>query len=239
MMFVFLLAALAVAGFGVWLSRRGHVAGQVVMGLGGLALIGLIALQVKQNVLTPGPKRRNRYEMAVSFALANCMLGDAAGRSGSVVLLFPPRPVMSADAEQNYEDGFVAPLRHGRGNLSLKAVRLDGPDRNLSAFKKALDQAPEAMAVVSYAGVPPGFETLFRAAQTNMPFFYVFDAEGTTDWLGPLKDGRIKAVVVPRPGVGTGGSGAAAGMPEAIFDRFYLLATPESADEVAASLRSH
>jgi hypothetical protein len=239
MTFLLLLAALAVAGTGVWLSRRRNVPGQVLMGLGGLGLIAVIALQVRQNVLSPQAKTRNRYEMAVSFCLANCLLGDAAGQSGSVVLLFPERDVMSADSEENYEEGFVFPLRHGRGKLNLKAVRLEGANREVSAFKQALAQAPEAMAVVSYAGVPAGFESLFSAGQTNIPLFYAFDAGGTTDWLGALEDGRIKAVVVPRPGVDARARGAAAGMPEGIFEQFYLLATPENAEEIAATLKAH
>lgn len=208
------------------------------MGLGGLGLIAVIASQFRQNILSPQPKARNRYEMAVSFCLANCLLGDAAGQSGSVLLLFPQRHVMSADSEENYEEGFVPPLRHGRGKLTLKAVRLDGANRDLSAFKQALAQAPEAMAVVSYAGVPAGFESLFSAGQTNIPLFYAFDAEGTTDWLGALKEGRIKAVVVPRPGVDARVRGAAGGMPESIFEQFYLLATAENAEEIAATLKA-
>jgi len=239
MTFLLLLTALAVAGVGVWMSRRWQIAGQVLMGLGGLGLIGVIALQVLQNLLPPQSKIRNRYEMAVSFRLANCLLEDLAGQSGSVVLLFPQQRVMSADTERNYEDGFVPPLRHGHGKLSLKAVRLEGPKRDLSAFKQALAQAQEAMAIVSYAGVPDGFETLFSTGQTNIPLFYVFDAEGTSQWLGSLKDGRIKAVVVPRPGMDARGQETIAGMPEGIFEQFYLLATPANADEVAASLKAH
>jgi hypothetical protein len=238
MAFLLLLAALAITGTGVWMSRRWRLAGQSMMAVGALGLIGVIGLQVRQNVFPPQPTVR-RAEMAVSYCLANCLLEDSAGGSGKVILLFPQRRVMGEDLEQSYEDGFVAPLRHGRRKLSLKAVRLEGANGDLSAFKQALDQNEEAMAFVSYAGVPSGFETLFAPEQSNMPAFFVFDAEGTTHWLRALKEGRIKAVALPRPGSDAHSRETSAGMPEQIFDRFYLLATPANADEIAASLKAH
>jgi hypothetical protein len=233
-----LLAALAMAAMGGWLSRRKRVLGQAMMALGGLGLIGVIFWQVRQNVFPPQPKAPNRYEMAVSFGLANCVLSDLGGRSGQVILLFPQPRVMDADTEESYEDGFVLPLRHGRGKLELKAVRLEGPNGDLSAFKQALPQDQEALAVVSYAGVPAGFETLFAAGPPANPLFYVFDGDGTTNWLGALKTDRIRAVVVPRSGVDPRAEQRIAGMPETIFEQFYVLATPANADEVAASLKT-
>jgi hypothetical protein len=242
MSFPLLLAALVVSGAGGWLSRRWRVLGRVMMGLGGLGLIGIVALQVRQNVFSPQPRMPNRCAMAVSYGLANCLLGDLAGQSGSVVLLFPQRRLMDADTEQSYEEGFIPPLRHGHVKLRIKVLRLEGGDRDagpgLSAFKVALAQAPEALAIVSYAGVPAGFETLFSAGQPTLPPFYVFDPDGTTHWLGGLKEGRIRAVVLPRPGVDPRGREAIAGMPATVFERFYLLATPANADQIAASLKA-
>jgi hypothetical protein len=238
MPFLLLLAALAMAGLGGWMSRRWRVLGQSMLGLGGLGLIGVIVLQVRQNVLPSQPKAPNRYEMAVSYSLANCLLDDFAGKSGKVVLLFPQRSVMDADTEESYEDGFVPPLRHGHVNLDLKAVHLEGANSDLSAFKQALAQAQDALAVISYAGVPAGFETLLPAGQQESPLFYVFDADGTTHWLAALKNGRIRAVIVPRPGVDARSGQGIAGMPETIFEQFYLLVTRGNADEVAAGLKT-
>jgi hypothetical protein len=241
MTLVLLLAALAVSGVGIWMSRRWRVLGQIMMGLGGVGLIAVLAVQVRQNLFSPQPKASNRCNMAVSYCLASCVLEDLASQSGNVVLLFPQRRLMDADTEQSYEEGFALPLRHNRGKLHLKAVRLEGGDRDpahgLSALKQALaQQAPEALAIVSYAGAPAGFETLFSAEQPKIGPFYVFDPDGTTNWLGALKAGRIKAVVLPRPGVDSRGQEAITGMPQAVFERFYLLATPETADQVAAQL---
>src|ERR1039458_3307843 len=101
MPFLLLLAALVVSGVGVWMSRRWRVLGQVMMGLGGLGLIGVVALQVRQNVYSPQPKLPSRCEMAVSSCLANCMLGDLAGQDGSIVLVFPQRRLMDPDSERS------------------------------------------------------------------------------------------------------------------------------------------
>jgi len=237
-----LAAALVLSAAGVWISRRWRVLGQAMMVLGGLGLIGVLALQVRQNVFAPEPKIPDRAEMAVSFCLANCLLGDLAGRGGSVVLLFPSRRLMDEDSERSFEDGFTPPLRHGGGKLHVKALHLEAGDRgaepDVSAFKQALAQVPEALAIVSYAGVPAGFETLFSEGHANLAALYVFDPQGTTNWLGPLKNGRVRAVVVPRPGVEHRGPGALAGRPETIFERCYLLATPANAEQVAASLKA-
>ncbi len=233
-----LFAALAVAGAGAWISRRWRVWGQAVVVLGGLGLIAVVVSEVRQNVLPQRPKASGRCNMAVAYGLAGCLLEDMAGQDGKIVLLFPQRSVMDADTEKNFEDGFILPLRHGRAKLELKAVRLEGANGDLPAFKQALARTPEAMAVVSFADVPPGFETLFSAGQTESPLFYVFGPDGTTHWLAALKNGRIKTVVVPRPGVDPCGGEGMTGTPETIFEQFYLLVTPENADEVATTLKT-
>src|SRR5580698_7364848 len=111
-MIILLLAALALAGAGRWMSPRSRVMGQIMMALGGLGLIAVIVLQVRQNLFPPQDKAPGRYEMAVTYGLLNSLLGDMTGDSGSVVLLFPSRNVMDADTEESYEDGFVPVLRH-------------------------------------------------------------------------------------------------------------------------------
>jgi hypothetical protein len=238
-----LLAALLLAGLGGWLGRRRRVLGQAMMVLGGLGLIGSVAWQIRQNVFSPQPRMPNRCEMAVSSCLATCMMEDTAGQGGSVVLLFPQRRLMDAETERSYEEGFTPPLRHGHVRLHVKAVRLEPGDRDaghgLAALKRALAQTPEALAVVSYAGVQTGFESLFADSQPRIPPFYVFDPDGTTNWLAALKAGHIRAVVLPRPGVNPRDRETAAGMPEALFERYYLLATPANADQVASSLQGH
>jgi hypothetical protein len=239
MMLVLLVAALAVSGVGIWASRRWRVPGQAMMALGGLGLIGVLAVQVRQNLFPPQPKAPGRCELAVSSCLANLMVRDLSAQSGNVVLLFPQRRFMDAESEQSYEEGFTLPLRHGHGNLHLKAFHLEAAKGkagyDLSAFKQAMEQAQDAIAIVSYAGAPAGFETLFAGQPKPAPF-YVFDPDGTTNWLAALKAGPIRAVVLPRPGAGSRDRETATGMPQAIFERFYVLVTPETVDQVAAQI---
>lgn len=239
MTFILLLAALAVAGVGAGLRNRWQTVGQILMALGILGLLGVIGLQVRQNVLPSEPQASSRLDMAVSSCLANCLTEDLTGQSGRVVLIFPERRYMDEDTEKSYEEGFLPPLRHGRGALSLKAVHLEVPNGELSAFKKVLTENPDALAFVSFAGAPAGFETLAAAGQSGAPLFYIFDAERTTHWLAMLKDGRIKAVVVPQPGIDVRGHDEARGRPEALFQQFYVLARPSNADEIAATLKTH
>jgi hypothetical protein len=210
------------------------------MVLGGLGLIGVITLQVRQNVFTPEAKAPNGSAMAVSFGLASCLLGDSGAQNGSIVVLFPPRRLMDEDTERSYEDGFALPLRHVRPLPRLRAVLLEAESRNagdsLPALKRALARAEDATAIVSFAGTPTGFDTLFSDGQPKIAPMYVFDPEGTTNWLRALKEGHLRAVVLRRPGVDPREQRAAKGRPEALFQQYYLLATPETADQVAAQL---
>jgi hypothetical protein len=238
MMFAFLLLSLAVSGVGAWMGRRWGVLGQVLMVVGGLSLIIIVAVQIRQNLFPPQEESPGRCELAVGSCLGNFVGSDFDGQSGTVILLFPSQ--MSAHLEQSYEQGFELPLRHGHAALHLKALHLEVEKGQtacgLAAFKQALAQVPDALAYVSYAGAPPEFDTLFSADQPTIAPFYVFDAQGTTNWLAPLKNGRVRAVVLPRPGVTPRAREAATGMPEAILDQFYLVATSQTADQVATQL---
>jgi hypothetical protein len=240
MMLSLLVGALVVSGLGAWVSRRWRGLGQALMVLGGLGLIGVLALQVRQNVFPPEPKAPGRCEMAVSGCLADCMMRDLSAQTGDVILLFPNRRFMAAETEQGYEAGFTLPLRHTHRGLHMKALHLEatqgkgGP--GLSEFKQALEQCQDALAVVSYAGAPAGLDALLAEQPKHAPL-YVFDPDGTTHWLAALKSGQIRAVILPRPGTSSRERSSATGMSQTVFDRFYLLATPQTADQVAAEIR--
>jgi len=51
-----------------------------------------------------------------------------------------------------------------------------------------------------------------------------------------LKSGQVRAVILPRPGTDSHAREAAVGRPEEVFDQYYLLATQETADQVAAQI---
>lgn len=239
-MTLLLLLTLAISGLGWWMSRRWVVAGRALMVLGGLGMIGVIVLQLRQNVFTSEPKGPDPGAMAVSFGLASCLLEDSAAQNGSILLLFPQRRLMDEDTERSYEEGFSSTLRHLRPPPRLRAALLEGASRDprekLPALKRALAQAEDATAIVSFVGTPAGFDSLFSDGQSKIAPLYVFDPDGTTNWLGALKKGHLRAVVLRRPGVDTRELRAARGRPEGLLNKFYLLATPETADQVAAQL---
>lgn len=235
----FLLLALIVSAAGVCVSRVKRVLGHVLMVMGGLCLLTVMAVEARQYLLPKQAETSGRCELAAGSCLASCVLDDLAGQSGTVVLLLPPRSLRDENREQSYKLGFTSPFRHAR-QLHLKALRLEvergKAGCSLAAFRQALQQAPDALAFVSAAGTPAGFDTLFSVGEPKIAPFYIFDAQGTTNWLGPLKGGRIRAVVLPRPGAAPRPGETVAGKPGEIFERFYLLATPQTADEVAAQL---
>jgi hypothetical protein len=236
MMFTLLLVALAVSGVGALVGRRSRF-GQVLVIVGIVSLGVISVFQIKQIIFPAPEKTPDRGGMVVGSYLAKCVISDLGGESGTVILLFPSQSVMDADTEQSYEDGFVMPFHHAKASFHMKALHLDGkPGKagyDLAAFQQILQQAPDALAIVSYAGMPVGCENLFSAAQPTPPVFYVYDAAVTTNWLPQLKDGHIKAVVLPRPGIDAHARAEVRGRPEDVFDQFYLLATQATADQVA------
>ncbi len=125
MTFLLLVAALGLAVIGVLLSRRSQAASRVLIAVGCLGLIGFIALQLRQYVFSPESRPPSRYNMAVSFCMANWLQADFAGQDGAVVLLFPQRKYMDEDTERSYEEAFGPALRHGRARLRLKAAHLE------------------------------------------------------------------------------------------------------------------
>ena len=99
-----------------------------------------------------------------------------------------------------------------------------------------MSNAPPAVAYVSFAGVPADIENLLAMARPQSPACFVFDPWGTTNWLTALKQGRIRTVIVPRPGVNSPAGGEIVGEPNEVFNRLYLMATPATADQTAAQL---
>ena len=95
---------------------------------------------------------------------------------------------MDADTEQSLEEGFTLPLHHERGNLHLKALRLEAAKGKTGLRLPALHPGGRTTrgrpGVCSCAGAPAGFETLFCAQPKPAPFC-VFDPEGTTYWWPP------------------------------------------------------
>lgn len=243
--FLLLLVALVVAGLGWLVRRRSWFWGQVLLVAGCVGCLAVMAWQVRQSLFPSAAKPTNRAHAVVSFYLATQTQQEVAGKSGVVVLIFPPTTMLDADVAQTYANAFSAPLLRGRPELEVQSVTLESPAKgespgnvSLAAFKQAVAGFPNALAYVSYAAVPADIAELFPVGQASRPPFFLFDPARTANWLTALKQGRLRSVIVPRPGVDPAKGAGVAGGPGELFGQFYLLATPANADQVAAQLRT-
>jgi hypothetical protein len=241
--FLLLLAALLVAALGWWVRRRSWFWGQTLLIIGGAGCLAVMGWQVRQSLFPPAAKPANRAHAVVSFYLATQTQQEVAGKSGAVVLIFPPTTTLDAEAAQTYANAFSAPLLRGRPELEIQTVTLESPRKgessgsiSLAAYQQALARFPNALAFVSYAAVPADIAELFSAEPSNRPPFFLFDPDRTLNWLTALKKGRIRSVIVPRPGVDLAKGAGVVGGPGELFGQFYLMATPANADQVAAQL---
>ena len=241
--FLFLALALAVAGVGWGIRGRSALWGQVLIAVGCIGCLAAIGWQVRQTMFPADAKTPNRAHAVVGFFLANQTQRDIAGRSGTVVLILPPKSALPAETAETYVNSFRAPLLRGHSEWEVQVFNLEAPAKEVkagripvAAFKQVIAKYPNALAFVCIAGVPPGIETLFPPDQATVPPLFVFDAGGTTNWVPALVQHRIRSVIVPRPDVDAATMGGIAGMPGEIFDRLYYLATAETAEQVAAKL---
>src|SRR5262249_24018419 len=128
--------------------------------------------------------------------------------------------------------------------LQIEGHRLEAPAKAaklgeipLAAFRQVISKAPPAAAYVSFASVPPDIEKVLPHVQ-EQPLLMVFDPWGTTNWVRALRTGQIRRVIVPRPGATAANAAGVTGPPGEIFNQFFLLATPASADEIASQLKT-
>jgi hypothetical protein len=242
--YFFLVLALAVAGSGYLVRRRSFFWGQVMLIAGCLGCAGCLAWQIRQNLFSPSAKGPDRGQAVVGYFLANQVLGAAGNQQGPVVLFFPPESVLDAETVGTYAGTFSRVLR-GFPGLKVQVLTLAVPSKAakaglipLAAFQRASSNAPPAVAYVSFAGVPPNIEDFLPTAGQRGPGFFVFDPWRTTNWLGALRKGRVRSVIVPRPGVYPAPDSEISGEPHEVFSRLYLMATPATADKIAAELGS-
>ena len=80
------------------------------------------------------------------------------------------------------------------------------------------------LACVAYAAVPTGIAELFRSGQAgDTPQFILFDLDGVPDLADVLKHGRIRSVILQRPGADPAMMAEMAG--GALFGQSCLMAT--------------
>jgi hypothetical protein len=236
------LAALAVAGIGCFLRRRSNLLGSCLIGIGCVGCVAVIGWQVRQTLFPASMHVASRAHRVVGFCLASLIQREIAGRQGTVLLLLPPKSALDGETAETYANSLRGPLLRGHPELEVQVATLDAPAKeakagtiSLAAFKSVMLKSPGALAFVSYAGVPANFGTLFPSDGPASAPVFVFDAGGTTNWVQPLVQHRIRSVIVPRPDADPA---KASGLPGEIFGQLYYLATAENAAEVAAKLAS-
>jgi hypothetical protein len=245
MYFLWLMAAVAVAGIGWGVRRRSALGGQALIAIGCVGCLAALGWLVRQNLFAPDAQPPNRAHAVVGFFLANHTQREIAGQRGTVVLILPPESILDSRTAETYVNSFRAPLLRGQSELELQVAALEIPPKiakagnlPLTAFEQVMAKFPNALAFVSYAGVPPDIASLVSAGQGKHPPFLLFDPHRTTNWVGALKQNQIRCVIVPRPDVDLSAMPGISGMPGEIFGQLYLLATPETADRIAAQLQS-
>lgn len=240
--FLFLAAFLAVAGIGYGIRNRWDFPRKLLMMVGGIGCIGLIIWQVRGVIANSSGTQLDRYHAAASYALGTQVASQMGGQRGQVVLIYPPARSAGAEAENTLTYAFARVLQSSP-SLQLRVTNLVAAGSSkkngqfsLAAFEQAFGAAPNDVAYVSFAGIPLGIEDLSRFQAERGPRLFVFDPRGTTDWLAGLKKGVIRGVIVPRPDARPAKDDEIQGRPEEIFQRFFIMATPETADQIAAQL---
>lgn len=238
--YLLLLPGLVVVVLGLVVRRRAAAWGQGLLLAGCAICLGAFGWQVRQSFYVNVPKVPSRANTVVGYRFAMQLQAMLAGRTGKVVVLLPAS--LSAEAAESTAGAFSAPLLRGHPELSVEVVRLESPKHGASspavdgaAFKHTLEKFADALAFVSYAGVPADMEKLFTAAPPR-GVLLVYDPDGSANWLTPLKQKLILTVVVPRPDVDAAAAAGIAGLPGDIFDQLYWQATSPNADVIAARL---
>jgi hypothetical protein len=242
--YLILAGFLAAAGIGYRIRNRWEFPGKLLMIAGGLGCVGLIIWQVRGAIAGSSTPQLDRYHAAASYTLASHVARQTAGQRGQVVLIYPPERFMDSEAMAAMTYAFARVLQSSP-SLQLRVTNLVATGKSnkrgqfsLAAFEQACAARSNEVAYVSFAGVPAGIEELSILKQGRAPQLFVFDPLGTTNWLAGLKLGVIRRVVVPRPDAQPARNVEVDGRPDEIFQRYFLMATPETADQVTAQLNT-
>ncbi len=240
--FSVLLALLGVGAMGYFVRRRSAVCGQALV-LG--AIVGCVVLlgwQIYQSLFQDSPQPPDRYHAVVGYTMGHLVARELAGQRGRVCLIFPSEAA-SSSAELDTLYATFARVLAPLPSLELKDVSLKASRKQMregrvpkASFDQAFAAAPKALAYVSFAGVPEDVEKLSLFGEKSVPLFLVYDPAGKTGWAGALKKSLIRKVIVPNPNAEFPKDKPIAGPPEELFRQFFILATPETADRVAAQL---
>jgi len=239
MYLIILLCSFAAAGIGLAVRRRSSGLGQGLIIAGCIGCVAAIGWQVRSTMFTAESGLPKRAHLVVGATMASGVQSAIYGQRGAVVMVFPKS--LSDSTVESYADALGGLLLRGHREWDLEVTKVDVPSKELKAgtlsqdkFKQVMAQYPKAIAFVSFAGVPAGVETLFPAGA--IPPIFVYDGTRGESWVEPLKQRRLRAVVVPRPEANFDKAEDMSGPAGEVFAQLYYMATPENAAEIAAKL---
>jgi hypothetical protein len=243
--FLILSGFLGLGILGYVLLNRWRVGGQILLAIGCLGAASFLGWELYRNVLASSREAPERYEAVAAYMLAEQVTGEFGDQRGQVLVILPPESTVGAKVLDALFDSFARVLAPFP-NLELKQATLARPSNGAKnggvspeTFELALASAPQALACVSFAGVPRDFERLSLFKNAKPPAFFVYDRTRGQDWVEPLKKRWIHRVIVPRPHFALSKQKPIVGPPEEIFPRYFLWVTPETADEIVEQLRSN
>jgi hypothetical protein len=240
--FLILAALLGLGIIGYALMNRWRLLGQILMSVGCVGGFSFLAWQLYRDVFASAPKAPDRYDAVVAYMMGEQVAGEFGDKRGQILVILPPEAAAGPKVLDALFDSFARVLVPF-SNLELKEATLarsNDSTKNspvtLEAFEQAMAAAPNALACVSFAGVPSDLGKLSLFKEKNVPALFVYDPLAGKNWAEPLKKRLIHRVIVPRPHFALPKGKPIAGPPEEIFQRYFLWATPETADEIVEQL---
>ncbi len=231
--FLWLALFLAISLAGYLAARRNALVGRTLMAVGAIGCGVLVIRQVYQVAFGGAGRPMDRSIAAAAYYLGHELLGQLPSLEGDICLILPPDSSANQAVLDTAFDTFarvLAPLptlRLKEASLRTKLRLVEEGRVPNEAFEQALQQVPDAIAYVSFAGVPSDVKRLSLCTKTNPVPFLVFDPSGGRAWAEMIDQGRIRCVVVPRSELEGGLRGAAIGPPDEIFkERFLMFRSP-------------
>jgi len=240
--FLWLGLFLVLGAVGFSLRRRGGLVGPGLMAVGAVGLGATLTWRVYAFFHAGRPPPADRLHAAVAYFMGYEVMGELRGLSGPICLVLAEETSANRDTLDALFNTFarvLAPLpgiQPKEAPLRVKPALVRAGQVPRAEFERALAEVPNALAYVSFVGVPLECDQLALFGRTNAAPLYVFDPTGGQTWRAALKAGKIRRVIVPRLDAEANGGPPPAGPPDEIFRQHYLMVTPETADRVAAQL---
>lgn len=234
--FLWLALCLGAAAAGLALRRRYPRPGLALAFLGLIGGAVSVGWQVSSLFSSGSGRSVDRYDATVAYFMGYELLNELGSRAGHVAVLLPAQTRSNRDRLDVLFDTLARVLAPFPGlrlhDASFQASERRIVDGALTAedFTEPLAHITNALAWVSFVGLPKDPASFAPLADSDSPPWFVFDPSGATAWRASLKRGAIRRVIAPRPDAAPGD---ATGPPDELFREYFVMATPANADAVA------